>query len=235
MNIREGALASTAAQDKVIRDYMDSVRSTVDRVLSDRERISKVFLMKLLSKFESQNLSTEFASWCLSKKGVTLTAKYIFDEINNEGGWFEEKIVDKKFVITINMAHCVLGYDEFDHTGPSISQVDWEEFYSFFIHEYKHFVQFLLARANDGVPDENDATAYFDRPHEQQAWAEGYLEKLKHQLQTTNSAVILNFLRTNGLSNSPSLYHLKQANPSAWKQIMKQAVLAAIRDANQKQ
>jgi hypothetical protein len=234
MNIREGALTSTQAQDKVIRDYMDGIRNVVDKVLEDRELISKVFLMKLLSKFEGQNLSTEFASWCLSKKGVTLTAKFIFDELSQSGGFFEEKVVDKRFIITINMAHCVIGIDDFGLAMPTINAIDWEEFYSVFIHEYKHFIQFLLARANDGVPWENDSSDYFDRPYEQQAWAEGYLEKLRHQLQTTNSAVILNFLRTNALSSSPSLYHLKQTNPSAWRKIMKQAVLAAVRDANQK-
>jgi len=228
MTIQEGALTASPAQDKIIRDYMDNIRLAVERVLSDRERITKPFLMKLLSKFEGKNLSM--------KKGMTLTAKYIFDEISQDGGSFDEKVIDKKFVITINMAHCVFGYDELDHMGPAITQVDWEQFYNFFIHEYKHFLQFFAARKSKKNPFQSGGkVAYFDQPHEQQAWAEGYLEKLKHQLHTTDSAVILNFLRTNALSSSPTLYHLKQTNPSAWKKIMKQAVLAAIRDANQKQ
>ena len=226
MTIREGALISPPKQDEIIRDYLDSVRLAVDKVLSDRERIPKPFLMKLLSKFENKNISV--------KKGVTLTAKYIFDEVNTDGGMFDERVIDKKFMIIINMAHCVFGYDEFDHTGASISQVDWEEFYNFFIHEYKHFIQYLMSDKNVNPFAASEKTDYFDKPHEQQAWAEGYLEKLKHQLQTIDSTVILNFLRTNALSSSPTLWHLKKDNPSAWKKIMKQAVLAALRDANQK-
>jgi hypothetical protein len=227
MTIREGALTSTNPQDKTIRDYMDRIHLIVDRVLSDRERIPKYFLMKLLSKFEPQNLSL--------KRGVKLTTKYIFDDTDTNGGEFVEKITDKTFIIIINMAHCVIGSDEIDEQGVSISEVDWSEFYSIFVHEYKHFLQVLSADKHVDPFASNEKTDYFDKPHEQQAWAEGYLEKLKYQLQTADSAVILNFLRTNALSNSPSLYYLKQTNPSAWRKIMKQAVLAAIRDADQKQ
>ena len=228
MTIREGALTAAPAQDKIIRDYLDNIRNVVEKVLYEKERLQKPFLMKLLSKFESGNLSM--------KRGVKLTTRYIFNELDNRAGYFDEQTIDKHFVIVINMAHCVMGLHVLDEMGVLIHGFDWEEFYSTFIHEYKHFLQFLHARKSKVDPfAASDNTDYFDKPHEQQAWAEGYLEKLKHQLSTTNSAVILNFLRTNALSSSPSLRHLKQANPSAWKKIMKQAVLAAVRDANQKQ
>lgn len=223
MTIREGATPLKPAQDKIIRDYLDGVRMLIDSVLQEQERISVSLLLKLLAKDKNKNLSL--------KRGLTLTPKYKFDELDTEGGVFDEKIIDKKFEIIVNMFHCVLGFDE---TNGTISGIDWSEFYSTFIHEYKHFVQYLLSNPNVDPFSASDDTTYFDRPHEQQAWAEGYLEKLKHQLQTTDYDVILNFLKKNELSNSPTLRRLKQTNFHAWKQIMKQVVLAAIRDANQK-
>jgi len=226
MNIREGALVAPPKQDKLVRDFLDSIHNTIQGVFVRNDSVSVPVFKKLLEPFQNKNLSVT--------RGIRLTTKFGFYNKRDEEnpGWIEEIVPTKHYVIIMDMSWFVNKIKTSDEYEPVIINVDWTEFYSVFIHEYKHFIQVLKS----GGKVFSDANRnYFEQPDEQQANAEQYLEKLKHQLQTTNYDVILNFLKKKELSNSPSLWHLKKQNPAAWKRVMKQVVLAAIRDANQKQ
>lgn len=221
MIILEGALTSTTAQDKRIQDFLANFHDAFEKMLYDRERIQLSLFKKLAQKFENRNLSTN--------NRVKLTVKFVYEDFNKDSGFFSEKVQGKHYEIIMNMHHFIIGLD---NMSALISGVDWNWFYGIFIHEYKHFLQVL--RAGEHLFGAYSDRDYMDRPHEQQAWAEGYLENLRNLLQTADPVKILDYLKTHELSSNPRLQGLKKTNPSAWKRIMKQAVLAAIRDLNQK-
>jgi hypothetical protein len=225
MTIREGALIAPPNQDKIIRDFLDSIYNTFQLVFSRNDSISVLSFEKLLKPFQNKNLSL-----IKSLKLTTRIGFYNSDEENP--GWLEEVVPNKHYSLVMDMSRFVISEKTFDEFEANVTDVEWSEFYSVFIHEYKHFIQTWKA----GGKNFNDTNKdYFDQPDEQQTNAEQYLELLKRKFQITDSSVIFDFLKRNGLNDSPSLWHLKTENPSAWKRIMKQAVLAAVRDANQKQ
>jgi hypothetical protein len=132
--------------------------------------------------------------------------------------------VGKRYQIKMNMFYNFDGLED----SSFITGIKWNSFYTTFIHEYKHFLQAVRSGgANFRV---NPNVDYYDNPIEQQAWAEGYLEKIKYELQTDDLNSVINYLKKNELRGMDGLQQLKTTNPSAWRAIVKQVVLAAQRD-----
>ena len=217
MNIREGALTAPPEQENIIRDFLKRFHDTFERVIEERGKMDWYFFKNLVKRFEAENLSI--------KRGVKLIVKFIFRPTIGHSGALDQ-MSNKEYVLEMNMFHHFVGLEDSNF----IEGIRWNDFYKTFIHEYKHFLQAIKSKGKTFSDTKKD---YMDQPQEQQAWAEGYLEQLRHELHTDDPKKIWNYVIKHGLWASVGLRDLKTTNPSAWKAIMKQVVLAAQRDLKQ--
>lgn len=219
--LEEAAFKERPTQRKKIRDYLRKIHETIQQMIDEYEDgLNIVIFQRILSQFESVNVGP---------KGIKIGVKFIYnDNIGVDAGWVNQKS-KVNFDLVINMIPHIHTEKVPDDRMETVTEVDWAKFFDTFIHEYTHILDVLKAPKGISPLTSYQSRPYFNRPYEQRAWAEGYLEWLRHKLETADASEILKYLRNKGLVN-PALELLKHKNPMAWKQIMKHAILGTIRD-----
>ena len=116
--------------------------------------------------------------------------------------------------------------------------VNFDKLSSTLIHEFVHWIQDVYRREKSGdyeLPsDWSIPGKYYKRGWEQQAFALGYLEQLKKELNIKKPEEILSQLKKMGVLHNDDLNKLKKSDYKSWKAIMKQAIMATMADIKEK-
>ena len=216
--INEGPLNIPAERLKRVYRFLSQIERTMEG-LKVEGVIGLLEFLDKIKKFESIDLAEK-------DDPTALMCKFIYDDHTSHEAWTETHST-YLLIITLNMAkfvHCKRVPDKRKYV---VTDIYWTDFYSTFMHEYAHVMQ--IYKSNPDVLNPiSSKKPYFDNPHEQQAWAEGYLEQLRHKLKTTNPKELLANLRAHGIFHDRDLRDLKKDDYEAWKKIMKQAIMSAL-------
>lgn len=227
MHINEGMIVIAPEDKKLLSKYLNDMNKYVNKVLDDISiRDNNKFItckeMKKLIQSYSDKISTPFP----------FLIEYIID--------FKNKLSAASFnhhynTIRINLAYSM----EYSHTsiGSLCNNIDFKKIGITFIHEFIHYIQFILRYEKEGdyniSNDWNNKSKYWKRPWEQQAWAATYLEKLKQELKIKKPEKMLSQLRKMGVLHDNDLNKLKTSDYKSWKAIMKNAIALAMADVEE--
>jgi hypothetical protein len=220
--MNEAAFPERPTQQKKIKDYLLKIHETIQQMINNSEdAVGIVTFQRALSQFEGKDIGPT---------GVKVTVRFVYKhDLGEDAGWIIQKS-KKNFDLFINMPPHMHLKKVFDERIGVVTDVYWAEFFDTFAHEYTHILDALKAPTGVIPFASYQNRPHTERPYEQRAWAEGYLELLRYKLETTDVAEVLKYLRNNGLMHDPTLRALKSENPVAWKRIMKHAVLGAVRN-----
>ena len=233
MNLHEGAIKIPGNIKIFIRNFLIRFENEVESLrteFSDGKYYIKCkndVLGKVLKKFQEVDLIKN------SKiKDLSLKMSLRFDFQNVEGAFTTAQNNNKQGIIIMSTSK----FFEYVHHNSEwyIGNINWPRFKSVFIHECIHFVQYVF-KSELHPHVFASKKSYMDRPYEQQAWAEGYLELVRQKLKTADPKKLLSSLYNHGVLHDDDLKKLKQTNYSAWKGIMKQAVMSSLMDLKKDQ
>lgn len=169
--------------------------------------------------------------------GTDLLQRKYTASISIEMDWYENKweasfqIIDEskgKYLIKVNLRSFVTPLKKDNEWW--ITNINYEALRNTIVHEFVHFKQKHWRSTPFKNPFQTKKS-YFNRGHEQEAWAAGELEFIRQKIErhvNPNSIGkhMISILKRYGL-NSASMITLKQTNFQAWKHIMKRAAMLA--------
>ena len=226
MHINEGMIVIAPEDKKLISKYLNDMKKYVNSlfILTDNDgytrniSIDSEKLCDLMIE-KSKNISDNFGFYMY----------YYFNFNTSTSGKYTK---DEK-TISINLSKCS-GFTISKNGEFGCYSVDFKKLAVILLHEFIHYVQDVLRSEKEGeydIPSNwggNDK--YWKRPWEQQAWASGYLEKLKQELKIKKPEKMLSQLRKMGVLHDNDLNKLKTSDYKSWKAIMKNAIALAIAD-----
>jgi hypothetical protein len=217
-------LAISFPERSYIVDYVNGLQRILDHMKRDNRMISWPVFKHWCNYLSDLDLFQGEYRFKMPVKLEVDTKSYTRGQLHHSG--------EEKYKISLNLVR-FLDFREEPIGTWWVKDIDYSGIRSTLAHEIIHFRQ-----RHNKVPHNlypfSSKKSYIDRGYEQGAWGAGAYESILHYLEPFANGkrlapYVLQFIRFNGFSDK-GLQKLKSENLSAWKKIMKKAVLIALQD-----
>jgi len=220
--IEEGIVNITPKEEKAIDIFISEISKFYNRRIKIHKTQSDEEIITLLDEYVNGYLAPKL-------KLNRVNWRFIYNIRNHHVGLFDPQ----SNTITLNISNAV----DYPSNPLNNQRIDLYKMSHYIYHEWVHFKQNELYKQSTGHDLDvltQGNIEYFDDPWEQMAFAYGEIEWIKQNIKKTDPKLVIKWLQKWGLLQGDRLSKLKRNNYTAYKKILKYAVLFLLKKQAQK-
>ena len=221
--IREGVVDISSEEEKRLDSFLKELAKHHNKRSKIHKGQSDMAISVALREYANDIVSPKF--------GVDVV-KWVFGYFPDSRTMAAYSIPNNEIII--NLAHAV-GNPKLPLEG---QKLDFDKIAIHVYHEWVHVKQSVKYTGATGdmmtVDKLYGKRDYYDNPWEQMAFGRGEIEWIKRNVKKTKSSEIIKWLKKWGLVQSEKIASLKKSNPTAYRKILKYAILFALKKEAEK-